>query len=42
MVKSESRNKHVQDLEKVFDALEATNMWLNLEKCIFRVGVENS
>lgn len=38
VVKSESCNQHIQDLEDVFKALRAVGIRLNLEDCVF--GVE--
>jgi len=38
IVKSDSCDQHVKDLEEVFEALRRTNMRLNLEKCA--LGVE--
>ena len=35
LVKSDSCNQFIKDLEEVFRALRRTNMWLNLEKCAF-------
>jgi len=35
LVKSDSCNQHIKDLEEVFRALRRTNMCLNLEKCAF-------
>jgi len=37
VVKSESCDQHIKDLEKVFEALRTTNMHLNPEKCAFGV-----
>jgi len=38
VVKSDSCDQHIKDLQEVFDALWKTNMRLNPEKCVF--GVE--
>ena len=38
VVKSDSYDQHIKDLEEVFKVLRRTNMRLNLEKCEF--GVE--
>jgi len=38
VVKSNSCNKHIKDLEKVYEALRRMNMRLNPKKCVF--GVE--
>jgi len=35
VVKSNSCDQHIKDLDKVFEALRRTNMRLNLEKCVF-------
>jgi len=38
VLKSNSCDQHIKDLEEVFKVLRRTNIWLNLEKCVF--GVE--
>jgi len=38
VVKFDSCDQHIKDLQEVFDALRRTNMCLNPEKCAF--GVE--
>ena len=35
VVKSDSCDQHIKDLEEVFKALRRTNMRLNMEKCAF-------
>ena len=37
VVKSDSCDQHIKDLDEVFEALRRTNMRLNLEKCKFEV-----
>jgi len=37
VVKSNSCDQHIKDLEEVFEALKRTNMRLNPKKCVFRV-----
>jgi len=42
VVKSNSCDQHVKDLQEVFDALRRVNMRLNPEKCAFSVVGANS
>ena len=37
LVKSDSCDQHIKDLEEVFEALKRTNMRLNPEKYVFDV-----